>query len=254
LFSFGGSAGYALGPLLAVALVSTFGLEMLWLGMIPILLFSIPLWYVLPPDPIRPKQIQLAGPRRLFSLITGPLGLLFGVSAASTFVQRAFLALQPIAVNDAGGTEALGALTLSIYLGGQALGTIAGGVLSDRMDRRRLLVGLSLLSVPAHALAIALPSGGIPALAAAAVAGFLYMAMFPTIVVMAQEQLPGGIGVSSGIVMGLAWAAAAVGVLGAGGLGDMLGARAAALLCTPVFILAAALAAHPSLKTRTSLT
>jgi len=43
-------------------------------------------------------------------------------------------------------------------------------------------------------------------------------------------------------VMGLAWAAGSVGVLGTGVLGDFMGARGAALVSVPLMLVATALA------------
>lgn len=63
-----------------------------------------------------------------------------------------------------------------------------------------------------------------------------------------MSLMPGGAALSSGIVMGLAWATGSVGVLGAGVMGDLWGARTAALVCTPVVLAATALALHPSLR------
>jgi hypothetical protein len=65
---------------------------------------------------------------------------------------------------------------------------------------------------------------------------------------MAQEIIPSGAAVSSGIVMGLAWAVGSLGVLLAGALGDVVGARYAALLCTPAVLGATALALHPAMR------
>ncbi len=155
--------------------------------------------------------------------------------------------MAPIIVARAGGTEAQGALAISAYLAAQALGTVFGGVMTDRGDRRALLAGLTLWSVPAHLLAFWLPPDSLGGLAAAGVAGFLNMAMLPPVVVMAQEMLPARAALGSGIVMGLAWGAGSIAVLGTGVLGDMVGPRAAALLSVPLLFVATALARHPSL-------
>jgi FSR family fosmidomycin resistance protein-like MFS transporter len=164
------------------------------------------------------------------------------------FAQRVFLTMEPIVVARAGGAEAVGAIALSIYLGGQAVGTLVGGYLSDRVDRSRLLAVLTLLAFPAHFLAVALPPGGGSALTMAAIAGFLGMAMVPSVVVKAQETLPEGAAVSSGIVMGLAWAAGSVGVLGTGALADVVGPQTAAMVSMPALLLGTLLALHPSLR------
>ena len=73
------------------------------------------------------------------------------------------------------------------------------------------------------------------------------MATLPPVVVMAQELIPTGAAVSSGIVMGLAWATGALAVLGTGALADAIGAQAATLLSFPAALIAVGLALHPAL-------
>lgn len=247
-FSFGGAAGYAAGPLIAVGLVSALGMERLWLAMLPVVIASPLLWAAVPAA--RPSRGAEPPPSigRVLSLLGGPLGLVFGVSAIGAFTQRVFLTMQPIVISRAGGSEALGALTLSVYLAGQALGSLTGGFLSDRMDRRVLLTTLCVLSLPAHMSTFLLEPGGGFTLASAAVAGLLNMALLPPVVVIAQEIVPAGAALTSGVVMGLAWAVGSVGVLGTGALGDIVGARDAALASIPLMLVAAALGASGRLR------
>ncbi len=253
VFSFGGSAGYALGPLVAVTLVGRLGMGGLWVAMIPVVLLTPFFWANLPSGRSERTVHLPPGPAEIIRLLAGPLGLVFGVSALMGWAQRAFLTLEPIIVARGGGSEALGAVVLSVYLGAQAGGTLVGGYLADRMDRRRLLVGLCALALPAHLVAVGLAPGSAGALAGAALAGFFGMAVLPPVVVTAQEILPRGAAVGSGIVMGLAWAAASVGVLLTGAFADAVGPRAAALATMPVILGAAALAAHPSIRAARAL-
>jgi hypothetical protein len=90
------------------------------------------------------------------------------------------------------------------------------------------------------------PQGAL-GLVATGVAGFLGMATLPPIVVMAQEMVPTGTAVTSGIVMGLAWATGSVAVLGTGALADVIGPQAATLASFPVALLAVGLALSPAL-------
>jgi FSR family fosmidomycin resistance protein-like MFS transporter len=246
IFSFGGALGYAIGPLVAVGIVSRWGLERLWLAMLPLLLLTPILLRVLPPTVRVPAQ-ESEPVGRLLSHLRGPLGLIFLVSAVAAFVQRVFLTMQPIALAQAGRAEATGAAMLSIYLGAQAIGSLMGGTMADRMDRRRLLLTLTVLSLPAHLLAVGLPAASAAAIAATAVAGFLNMAILPPIVLTAQQMMPGRAAASSGVVMGLAWAAGSVGVFATGALGDVVGARDAALFSFPVMLIAVAAALHPAM-------
>jgi FSR family fosmidomycin resistance protein-like MFS transporter len=243
MFSFGGSLGYALGPLIAVGIVARAGLESLWLALLPMLILTPILFFFVPSDTqARATRAQHATRTSLAQLFRGPLGLIFGVSATGALIQRVFLTLEPILVSRAGGTEAAGALLLSIYLGAQALGSVASGFMADRIDRRRMLIWLTFLSMPAHALAMSLPAGHAACLTMTAVAGFLNMALLPPVVLMAQELVPGGKSLGAGIVMGLAWATGSIAMLGVGVLADAIGPRSAALLVMPVMLVGTGLA------------
>lgn len=247
VFSFGGALGYAGGPLIAVAIVHRAGLEGLWVAMLPMLALA-PIAYVALPRPGR-QPVEAVAPTlgSVGRLLGGPLGLVLVISMLNAFLQRLFLTLQPIIIARGGGTEAFGAVALTAYLGGQAAGTLSGGLLADRLDRRRLLTALTVLSLPAHVLAFLYP-GGVGGLALASIAGCLNQASLPALVVMAIEIAPRNAGVAAGIVMGLAWAIGSVGVLGAGALGDLVGPQAAAVATTPVILLATAVALHPRLR------
>lgn len=248
IFSVGGAAGFALGPVLVVAWVSRVGLEGLWMAMIPVLLFAPVLYLALPPGRGERSAELPPGPGEVLRLLRGPLGLVFGISAAGAFAQRSFLTFFPIMAAQEGASEALGAGILSLYLAGQAVGTLTGGILTDRMDRRRLLLGLTAMALPAHLLALYLPVGSGLAMAAAVVAGFLNMAILPPVVVLAQELVPRGAAVGSGIAMGLAWATGAMLLPAAGVLADAVGPRDAAMVSVCAFAAAFLLASRPALR------
>ena len=249
VFSFGGAVGYSAGPLVAVGLVAWGGMERLWVAMLPAVLLA-PFFFAGLPSGRAEARIASSAPtpRAVLRELAGPLGIVFGISSAMTFVQRAFLTMEPIIVAEMGGAETLGAVALSVYLGAQAFGTVAGGLLTDRMDRQRLLFRLCALALPAHLLAVWLGPWNALGLAAIAAAGFLGMSTLPPIVVMAQEMIPRAPGASSGIVMGLAWTVGSLGVMGTGVAADAVGPHSAALLSMPVAALAALLTLHPSLK------
>jgi len=248
LFSLGGALGYAAGPLIAVAVVARLGLEGLWWAALPALAVVLVAARWVPGDRPHPDAPRPPGPRQVLGLLRGPLGVVFGISAVGAFIQRVYLTMTPIIGAGEGVSESMGAVALSVYLFAQAGGTVAGGVATDRLNRQALLVGLALTSVPLHALALGLPVGSPGGLTAAAAAGFVNMAMLPPVVVMAQEILPRGAGTGAGIAMGLAWAAGSVVMLGTGALGDLIGARPAALASLPALLLAAGLALHPALR------
>jgi FSR family fosmidomycin resistance protein-like MFS transporter len=159
IFSFGGAVGFALGPLIAVGMVAALGFEGLWVAMVPGVIMGVVLWRVLPDDRDRAGIPPPPHPIRVLAALKGPLGLLFGISAAGAFVQRVFLTLTPIIGAQAGRTEATGAAVLSVYLGAQAIGTLVGGTLADRMNRQTILVTATIVGVPLHILAVTAAPG-----------------------------------------------------------------------------------------------
>lgn len=249
LFAFGGAVGFAVGPLAAVWIVQWRGLDGLWIAMIPAVVLAPLIFLGLPSDRDDPHAATLPPPPgAVLAQLRGPLGLMFGISATMSFVQRSFLTMEPIIISEAGGSETLGAVALSVYLGAQSFGMVMGGILADHMSRRTLLVRLCFWALPAHLAAVWLGPTSALGLVAIASAGFLGLATLPPIVVMAQESLPSAAGVSSGIVMGLAWATGSVGVLGTGALAEAVGPYRAALFCMPVMLIALGLAFHPVLE------
>jgi FSR family fosmidomycin resistance protein-like MFS transporter len=245
IFSFGGAMGFAAGPLIAVGLVQWRGMDGLTVAMLPVLLFGPLLFFALPSGRAEVRSLVRPPPPPLEVLrqLRGPLGLIFGVSAIMAFVQRAFLTMEPMIVANAGGSEQRGALVLSVYLGAQAFGTVAGGLLTDRMDRRALLAHLCGWACLVHLLlAVWVGPFGPQGLVTAAAAGFLGMAVVPPVVVMAQELVPDSTAVGSGIVMGLAWATGAAAVLATGALADVFGPQLATLWSMPMALVGVALA------------
>ncbi|HET9333187.1 MAG TPA: MFS transporter [Gemmatimonadota bacterium] len=236
IFSFGGAFGHALGPLIAVSLVAAVGLGRLWIAAIPVVALGAVAWFALPPGASDRILAPPPSAREIVRILRGPLGLVFGISACGAFLNNMFLTLQPISMAAGGASEARGAVVLSVYMGGQAVGTLAGGWLSDRMDRPLLLALLTGVSFPLHLLAFLLPAGGPLALAAAVLAGASNMAVLPPIVITAIELAPSFVSTSSGIVMGLAWAVGALGVLAAGAVGDWLGPQLAAVVLSPIIL------------------
>jgi FSR family fosmidomycin resistance protein-like MFS transporter len=247
-FAFGGLFGFAVGPLTVVALVGVVGLSGMWIAMIPAIGVCALLLFVLPGDRPHPDAALPPPPIEIWRALIGPLSAVFVISALSGFIQRLFTTLSPIISFQDGVSEATGAVVLTVYMAGQAVGTIVGGLLTDRMDRSYLLAGLTALALPAHLFAFWLPAGSPLMLAFAAVAGCLNLALMPPVIVLAQEIMPASKGVGSAVVMGLAWAAGSIAVIGFGFLGDAIGPRPAAIISLPLLIIGIVLAFHPTLR------
>ena len=215
LFSVGGNAGFALGPIVVTPLVLALGLPgTLAAGLIPAAM-ALVLARELPRlGSFRPGAAGRAaaatppdrwGPFARLAAAVGVRSIVF--FGLSTFVPLYF-------VEELGATKADANAALAVMLVAGAAGTLAGGRLADRIGRKPVFAG-STLGVTPLILGF-LAADGALAVVLLALAGALIIATFSVTVVMGQEYLPGRIGIASGVTLGLA---IGVGGLGAAGLG-----------------------------------
>ena len=157
----------------------------------------------------------------------GPFAILAGVIAVRSFVYFGMVTFIPLYyVNVLHTSKAFGSVALTAMLLGGAAGTLTGGPLADRFGRRTVLVG-SMIVIPPLVVGFLL-SGPVVALGFAALAGAATIATFAVTIVMGQEYLPGRLGVSAGVTIGLS--------IGLGGVGaPLLGLLADARGLTAVF-------------------
>jgi FSR family fosmidomycin resistance protein-like MFS transporter len=205
LFSVGGNAGFALGPLLTTPLVLLLGLPgTLALMLLPLTAAvltarELPRLRTLDP-PVEPataaRESERAGDwgafGRLGGLIALRSGVYFGLQA---FVPAYFVA-------ELGSSEAAGNAALTLMLAAGAAGTLVGGGLVDRWGARGVLVGTQVLLLP---LLVVLPLVGAPvATVLLGAIGFVTIASFSITVVLGQAYLPSRLGLASGVTLGLA--------------------------------------------------
>ena len=228
LFSVGGNVGFALGPVLVTPLLLAFGLHGTVFLLIPTWLMAAVMVHELP----RLKRFRrdLVGGRVQQTdhhEAWVPFSILAGVIAVRSFVYFGMVTFIPLYyVNVLHTSAAIGSVALSAMLLGGAVGTLTGGPLADRFGRRAVLVG-SMLVIPPLVAGFLL-SGPVVAIGFAALAGAATIATFAVTIVMGQEYLPGRLGVSAGVTIGLS--------IGLGGVGaPLLGLLADARGLTAVF-------------------
>jgi FSR family fosmidomycin resistance protein-like MFS transporter len=234
LFSVGGNIGFALGPVIVTPLVLVFGLSGTLFVLVPTLLMAAVLVIELPRlngfrgDVVAGRVQSTDQPERW-----RPFTILAGVIALRSFVYFGlvtFIPLYYVHVLHAG--KAVGNAALSAMLVGGAIGTLIGGPLADRFGRRAVLIGSMALLPPL--VAGFLVSGAAVAAVFATAAGAATIATFAVTIVMGQEFLPGRLGVSAGVTIGLS--------IGLGGVGaPLLGVLADADGLTSVFYVIAVL-------------
>lgn len=246
LFSAGGMLGFAIGPIVIIALVGAVGLGGTpWL-MAPGLALAAILFVAIP---TRRGAEGKAGSRRTryvdLGLLRGPIGLLVvgGVLADMAFVT--FTSAMPLwLVRERGAAvdAPLIAATLAAFSLAAAAGSVAAGWLSRRVPRRALVVGTMLGALVPLVLALHLPVGSVGFFVVVALGGALVYANFPLLILTAQDLAPGSIATASGMLMGLATGVAGMLYLGVGALQELVGLTTAITVAYLGLVPAAAVA------------
>jgi len=247
LFSLGGNAGFALGPILVTPLVLVLGLHgTLLLAFLPAIV-AVVMARELP----RLREVAAAKSDhvaraiahedrdpddwnafvRLGGVISLRSGIYFGLQA---FVPVWF-------IHHLGTSKGAGNAALTAMLVAGAAGTFFGGRVVDRVGRRRLVVGSTALLAPVLAAFVLAPTA-LTAGLLVALAGFVIIATFSITVVMGQEYLPSRLGLASGVTLGLAIGVGGIAAAGMGLLADAYGLRTVmwliAALAVPMLVLA----------------
>lgn len=221
LFVAGGELGYALGPLVIALVVAARGLDATWMVALPGVAASVLLWRSIPPRhalPTRPRGESL---RAGLVAAVGPLALLWFIVVLRSVVISSYQTFLPLLLKARGGSIVAGGAALFLFGGVGALGGLAGGVLSDRVGRRRMVAVSLILSAPLLLAFIRIH--GPWAYVFLAAAGIAVSLSAAVTIVMAQELLPHRASVASSIVMGLAWGTAGLSLTGVGALADAVG-------------------------------
>jgi len=241
LFSVGGNAGFAVGPLLSTPLVLVFGLA----GTLGLIVPTAAMAWLLRRELPRMRGLRTkrgeaaaagAGADRW-----GPFAALAGVVSLRSGVYFGLQSFVPLwFVAALGASEGLGNAALTAMLIAGALGTLAGGVLVDRIGPRAVLVGTLCACVP---MLVAFPLvGPVPALVLLAGIGLMTIASFSVTVVLGQQYLPNRLGLASGVTLGLAIGAGGLVAVALGAVADAYGLEAVLWIIAALPLPAVALA------------
>ena len=238
-----GELARTVGPLFAVTAVSWWTLE----GYYPVMLLgvvtSLFLFWRLrgitiqqidkgEPTPLRQSWRSL---RRLMLPLTAFMLFRAMFSAAMTTFLPTYLTL-------GGQSLWFGGAALAVVEFAGALGALAAGTLSDRIDRRLVLL-VSMLSAPLLFLLSMALSGGMQ-LTSLALTGFTVLSTSPVILAMVQEYGRDYPATANGIYMGISFLISAGAAPLLGWVGDNVGLNTAffwsallALFCVPFVLL-----------------
>jgi FSR family fosmidomycin resistance protein-like MFS transporter len=231
LYTVAGSIGFALGPIIAVALLSLFGLQgtaffVLWGVAASAMLY----WQLATVQDARRSASSASAHLRTSNLAPNyrVLARVVLVVMLRSWVFLTILQFIPIWYDDLGyGKAFYGPLSTTIILAGAA-GTLIGGWLADRIGGRTVLIGSLSMSIPALLLFAGFP--GPISLLTGAVFGLLSDSSLSVTLVAAQRLLPGKTGIASGLILGLGFVTGGIGVPVSGYVADTAGFDAAFMM------------------------
>jgi FSR family fosmidomycin resistance protein-like MFS transporter len=244
IFSLGGTIGTALSPLwITVGLEKMQGLQGTLLVMpVAILAGALIFWQTrhlaCGQDDSSATTKTVMGRRTIASLICIVLAVMF-----LAWFQWSFRTYLPTWIEEQGRSLAVAGQTMFAFAVALGAGTLLGGALSDRLERWQLLAICLALLGPAIWILLQVPAGWqIPLVA---VLGMLIGATFPISIVMAQETWPSGVGMASGLVLGLGWVPGGIGASLTGMLADRTSLTTALrVLVIPAVLSAACILAY----------
>jgi len=226
LFQVGGNAGTALGPLFAAGIIMPRGQRhVLWFGGLAlagvIILSRVGRWYQERLADAAGRDVQQVTTRETTSgmKVAFPLCILLLLMFSKFFYLASMTSYYTFYVMHRFGVSAQQAqLYLFLFLGGSAVGTLAGGPIGDRIGRKQV-IWLSILGVAPFTLI--LPHADLFWVSVLSVViGVIMASAFPAILVYAMELVPGKIGLVAGLFFGLAFGLAGIGSAVLGSLAD----------------------------------
>ncbi len=227
LFQVGGNFGSAIGPLLAAFIVVPRGqASVAWfsvaafLGMM--ILWRVGRWYAR----YHAGTVRRSGAIPSLTMPRRKVAIALVVLAILTFSKNIYMASISsfytfYVIEKFGVSVQVSQVLLFVFLGAAAAGTILGGPIGDRIGAKAVIWVSILGTVP---FTLALPYVNLEwTIVLSAIIGLVLASAFPAIVVMAQELVPGRVGMVAGIFFGFAFGIAGIAAALLGVLADARG-------------------------------
>jgi FSR family fosmidomycin resistance protein-like MFS transporter len=247
IFIFGGSLGFAFGPLAIIGTVQLWGLDHSYYVMLPGLLSLILLVIYLQVPSGTMDRRRMTPLTLAFQGVRKPMALLFVIVVIREFTRLAVLTFLPIFLSMQGRSLMAGGVTLALFSLAGALGGMVGGSLSDTWGRKGVILASGLVCVPL--LYGIFHSHGLLSLILLVLAAATLSGANSVVIAFAQELVPSRAGTASSFVMGLGWGVAGVLLIGFGRLADSISVPRALDIAVAMPLLAVVCAmALPTIK------
>ncbi|MGI6557867.1 MAG: MFS transporter [Limnochordia bacterium] len=247
LYIVAGSVGYALAPIVSVAIVSRLGLPGTLFLCIPGLAVAVVLIAMGVLDARLGRETAIPveaasekdGAKSIFdrSQWLASSGQVLMLSTTAILRSWAYVGLVnflPIYYVSRGYSPEYGSYMLSLFLISGSVGTLLGGRLSDQWGRRPVTAGSLVLAL--FCLASYLHSSGAAEIILLAATGFTLLSSMSVTTVHAQELMVGHTGMAAGLMMGLVYGLGGIGASFSGRIADVYSLHTALLTLVVVLI------------------
>jgi FSR family fosmidomycin resistance protein-like MFS transporter len=228
-FMTGGELARSVGPLVAVAAVSVFGLEDFYPVMIFGLLSTVWLYFQLRTAPARQvslnRKLSIRETWRNLSHVLLPLT---AIMVTRGFMHASMIAFLPTYIKMETGNLWLAGIALTLFEAAGVAGVLAAGFISDWFGRRETLL-VSLLGAPLFLFAFTL-SGGWLRVAALIATGFTLLSTTPVMLALVQETARQAPAAANGLFMMISFIARSAVVVVIGFIADRIGLNATYLI------------------------
>jgi FSR family fosmidomycin resistance protein-like MFS transporter len=246
IFAVGGNFGIAIGPILALTIVTSFGLK----GTLIHLIFGISIAIILflnmsmftTPVEFAHREGKKVGKTPLSKNQKISFSLLVIIATIRAWIQFGMATYIPFYyINYLKGNPLYAGKLVSTFLLSGVLGTVIGAPLADRWGHKQIL--LVSLILPFPFLLLFYYSSGLMTFIFLGIAGMVLISTFALTTVMGQALLPQNLGMASGLMVGFTISAAGVGVTLLGVIADTWGVPVAikAIFVLPIIAFSLAL-------------
>lgn len=227
IFAVGGNFGIAIGPIVALALVtSRFGLKgtmgLILPGMVIAILILSNLSMLSTPVHSAHQEAKKEEKRPLTKEQKRSFFLLVTIATLRAWAQTGMATYIPFYyINYLKGNPMMAGKLVSTFLLAGAVGTVMGAPLSDRLGHKKFLAITLVLSTPL--LVFFYLSSGFLTFIFLGISGMVLISTFALTTVMAQVLLPQHLGMASGMMVGFTMSAGGLGVTLLGVIADHWG-------------------------------
>lgn len=232
-FMTGGELARSVGPLVAVAAVSVFGLEDFYPVMIFGLVSTVWLYFKFRTAPV--KQVSSKRPSSILETwrdLSYVLLPLTAIMVTRGFMHATMAAFLPTYIKMETGNLWLAGMALTLFEVAGVAGVLAAGSISDWFGRRNTLL-ISLLGAPLCLFVFTLSGGGLR-VAALIFTGFMLLSTTPVMLALVQENARQAPAAANGLFMMISFIARSAVVVVVGFIADRIGLKNTYLICAAI--------------------